>query len=109
MCKFIVEKYNKGYVMSYLDDYLPPISTIELKSIDECVYEMEGIFKSRIKKDIKELVESMNELKSLYEANKLPIEFIGIDLMNSAGIKSSIADRFMNIANEYLDNCKDKE
>lgn len=89
--------------MSYIDDYISPMSTIECKSIDECVYEMKCAFKYRIKKHDYGMDESMKELKSLCESKKLPIDMIGINLIDSDVIKSKITDDFMNIANEYLE------
>ena len=103
MSKFIIEDYKDGYIMSYIDDYIPPMSTAECKSIDECVYEMECAFKYRIKKLGHEMSESMKEIKSLCECKKLPIDMIGINLIDSDVIKSKITDDFMNIANEYME------
>ena len=102
MCKFIIELKNK-YVMSFIDDYLPT-STNECESLEESVYEMEGLFDQRIKNPNNDITKSMKDLYECSESGQLLIELIGINLIDSNPVKERITDRFNMLAKEYLDN-----
>lgn len=101
MNKFIVECKDGGYVISYLD-YLTSISTDKCSTIDEAIYNMSIIFEKNIRTPSPEMTESMSGLKNLAEVGKLPVELIGINLMNGDELRNKISNKFKIIASEYL-------
>lgn len=101
MCRFIVEYKDDMYVMSFIDDYLPT-STVECKSMDEAVYEMTSLFSKRVKINNVNMIESMTRLRDQAMVGKLPIEFMGINLLTSDSDKHIISRKFGLIADEYL-------
>lgn len=102
MCKFIVEYKDNKYVMSFIDDYLP-IETPKCDSLDESMYEMTEIFKDRSRSSDKGTIESMRELNDRYSNGRIPVELIGINLMNSDSIRELISNKFGIISKEYME------
>lgn len=101
MSKFIVECKEGSYVMSFIDD-LVSTSTDRCSTMDEAIYEMSNIFNRKAKNTSMETTESMTRIKELSESGKLPIELIGINLINSEDLRNKISGQFRSIANEYL-------
>lgn len=101
MSKFIIECKDGSYVMSYLDD-LTATSTDKCSTMDEAIYEMEDLFHKKVRMTSLEITESMIRLKELSETGKLPVELMGINLMNSDDLRNKISGQFGSIATEYL-------
>lgn len=102
MTKFVIEYKGNRYTMSFIDDYLP-CSTDEKSSMGEAIYEMSSIFKDRIRHKDSEMLESMKRVSELSEMGKLPIELIGINLIDSDSLKNKISKTFGTIAKEYVE------
>lgn len=100
--KFVVELNRDGYVMSYVNDYLST-STMKCSSLDEALYEMTDLLKRLVKTKKEEMMDGMKELMQLYYDSKLSIDFFGIDLMNADEMRSNLAGRLKNIAQECLE------
>lgn len=101
MSKFIVECKDGSYIMSFIDD-LVATSTERCSTMDEALYEMSNIFSRKAKNTSIETTESMTRVKELSESGRLPIELIGINLINSDSLRDKISGQFRSIANEYL-------
>lgn len=108
MTKFIIEYKGNKYTMSFIDDYLPS-STSEKSSMGEAIYEMSSIFKDRIRNRDSEMLDSMRRVSNLSKEGKLPIEFIGINLMDSDALKDKISKTFGTIAEEYVEYLTSKQ
>lgn len=101
MTKFIIECRDGKYIMSLVDDYMS-VSTIECDSIDESVYDMISILKDRTKKVADGVISTMVNIKELSGRDELPVEMIGVNLINSDKYKGRISKILGGIADEYL-------
>jgi hypothetical protein len=97
-----MEYDGRNYIMSFLNDF-NPISTERCNTLNEAVYNMSHDLNRKFKSKDNDALDLMREMKELCVAKKLPIEFIGINLMNSAPTKESIANRFECMVDENLE------